>query len=143
MNCKEIEIWLYDYVEGRISDSRKTSIEKHLSTCNDCKMQLRVLKETLSVIEEQKTLTPADNIDSYVLDAILSNNERKTIRLNNFRWIQQIAAVILIAFSIGSGIFIGNNLYQPETYSSESNFWSNELYIENTGSIDIETILYE
>ncbi|MCG8700336.1 MAG: zf-HC2 domain-containing protein [Bacteroidales bacterium] len=143
MNCKEIEIWLYDYVEGRISDSQKSSIEKHLSTCNDCKMQLRVMKETLSVIEEQKALIPADDMDSLVLNTLLSNDDTKIIRLNTFRWIQQIAAVILIAFSIGSGIFIGNSLYQPTMYTSESNFWSNELYIENTGSLDIETILYE
>lgn len=143
MNCKEIEIKLYDYIQGSVSESQRASIANHIRTCNDCKMQLHVMEATYSVIDEQKSLTASDDMDSIVLNALAGADTPPTIYMETFRTIQKIAAIVIIAISIGVGILMGNNLYQPEQYSYESNFWSNELYIDNTGSFEVESIIYE
>ena len=46
ISCKEFQSFISEYIDGEISDSLKSGIEAHLSSCSHCSL---VLKSTLSL----------------------------------------------------------------------------------------------
>ena len=48
MNCKKIQEWiLTDYLDGEMSQDQKDVLEKHISSCSECKRFLFAAKETV------------------------------------------------------------------------------------------------
>ena len=49
MNCKSIVKELSNYLEEALEPSLKSSIEKHLENCEDCRMVVDTTKKTVQI----------------------------------------------------------------------------------------------
>jgi len=51
MNCNDINNLLYDYITGRLNDEVRENVDAHLKTCEMCKGDLAIMRETLPLID--------------------------------------------------------------------------------------------
>jgi len=51
MNCNDIDNLIYDYITGRLNDEERGNVDVHLKTCEICKGNLAIMRETLSLID--------------------------------------------------------------------------------------------
>jgi hypothetical protein len=51
MNCNDIESLLYDYVNEQLGNSDRDSMDLHLKSCEMCNGKLRMMEETLPLID--------------------------------------------------------------------------------------------
>jgi len=66
MNCKEIELRIFDYLEGQLSKQEVSQFEGHLTQCEACNRELKARKkllDTLQVIPQEKPLP--GHLDSF------------------------------------------------------------------------------
>jgi anti-sigma factor RsiW len=49
--CSTVLRLLVDYIEGRLSDVRRTSLEKHLARCPACVAYVNTYRSTVSILE--------------------------------------------------------------------------------------------
>lgn len=63
-NCHNLLDSLSDYVDGTISDSLCSEIEKHITSCEDCRIVVDTLKKTIylyhATVEEGAPEVPED-----------------------------------------------------------------------------------
>ncbi len=49
-SCSQIVALLVDYVEGRLSEARRTQLERHLAGCGSCAAALNTYRSTVSLL---------------------------------------------------------------------------------------------
>ena len=66
MNCEEIKILLYEYLDGELGERECTLVEEHLSDCSDCAKELSGLKNCLNDLGSLKNIEPPPDFLSQV-----------------------------------------------------------------------------
>lgn len=51
MNCDDVENVLYDYVTQRLDEAELKAVEDHLKTCEICKVTLKMMEETIPLLD--------------------------------------------------------------------------------------------
>jgi anti-sigma factor RsiW len=51
MSCQPHEDLLYDYVAQRLSDEERTALEAHLESCDVCRKNLELIRQTLPLLD--------------------------------------------------------------------------------------------
>lgn len=71
MNCEHVEALLYDYATNCLDALDRSSVDAHLKTCGNCRENLRLLQETLPVLDTwQPPQLPPDLADRIAKDAL-------------------------------------------------------------------------
>ena len=66
MNCNEYKDLLTAYLDNELSDEQKAGLEKHLQTCQSCKVELDEFRKLISITDEITLMEPEDKLwESY------------------------------------------------------------------------------
>lgn len=61
MDCEKIQELLTLYIEGEVTDEEKNRIELHLQQCSPCSIEMKQLKQTMSLLSEKEMVSlPTD-----------------------------------------------------------------------------------
>jgi hypothetical protein len=150
MNCKEIKENFIFYVEGSLNPAKSSQFQKHLEGCGECRSSYLFIKETLWVIEKEKTRDTNPYFSMKVVERLKIQSGPKQITWYfSFGKVYKPSLVFLLTgLAIYAGILIGGSFSQKFERNSSMDsrteqfqtvadaYFLNDLEIEN-----IETIL--
>ena len=63
MNCTRMESKILGYVDGRLKESERLEMEKHLSTCGACQLRVNEFRAVGSLLDEVPQIEPSPAFD--------------------------------------------------------------------------------
>ena len=59
MQCREIKQLIPEYIQGGLDGNIRNQVESHLSTCRDCREEIRLMEKTWQMLGEVESIEPA------------------------------------------------------------------------------------
>ena len=137
MKCKTLHNKLIFFLEGELPEKEMELVKKHLSECSTCASFAEEMKQTLGILETEKS--PAVNPFFYTrLKAKLENqeSEQKQVFWNQglIRILQPAIFSMLLLIGIYAGIKIGQpastKQYTATIMQNEEILYLNEMEVE-------------
>jgi len=66
MSCARMESKILGYVDGRLNESERLQMEKHLATCAPCQLRVNEFRAVTSLLDELPVIQPSAAFDSRV-----------------------------------------------------------------------------
>lgn len=66
MSCEKMETRLLGYVDGRLKESERLDVEKHLASCAPCTLRLNEFRTVSDLLGELPMIEPSDAFDTRV-----------------------------------------------------------------------------
>src|SRR5580693_61074 len=63
MSCRRMEKRILAYVDGRLKESERLEVEKHLSACGACRLRVNEFRAVTSLLEEVPQIEPSSAFD--------------------------------------------------------------------------------
>src|SRR5580658_8161325 len=63
MSCRRMENRILAYVDGRLKESERLEVEKHLSACGACRLRVNEFRAVTSLLEEVPQIEPSSAFD--------------------------------------------------------------------------------
>src|SRR5262249_34271742 len=63
MSCSRMETKILAYVDGRLKESERLDVEKHLATCAACKLRAAEFRAVHSLLDELPQIEPSEAFD--------------------------------------------------------------------------------
>jgi anti-sigma factor RsiW len=63
MSCSRMETRLLAYVDGRLKESERLDVEKHLASCAACKLRVTEFRAVNSLLDELPQIEPSEAFD--------------------------------------------------------------------------------
>lgn len=123
MECKQIEVLLIDYADGKLTPEQVQEVEKHLESCASCRKELentRFLMKELGSVEEE--LPPATLRERFLeeLEQAKAEEKQKTRSITIGLQPMRIAAsVALLICGFLAGMLTFNNSRQEALMAAE------------------------
>jgi anti-sigma factor RsiW len=113
MNCQLCQKESDKYREGKLSDDLRIQVEAHLQQCTECAESYRIQSIADSVINMEKSISPAINLTARIMDRI-ENLEVAGNKISKpfIRVLQPALIITSMAAAIFIGVLIGN-IYKP------------------------------
>ena len=136
MNCSKPYPDLIFYLEGTLDEVRIKEIESHLSECTVCSAFLISMKNSLTVIEEEKKVLSNPFFYTRLSVKLEAKSEKKFFKLKRF--IPALVAATLFAGGVITGINIAKVFSTPQ-YNSEVALTQERGYLDELDQEAIET----
>ena len=78
MSCSRMEKQILPYVDGRLKESEKLSVEKHLAECAACRMRVNEFRAVSSLIDELPQIEPSEAFDLRVHARVAAEPVKKS-----------------------------------------------------------------
>ncbi len=115
MECKKCHSKLMIYLEGGLEEQEQKDIARHLEACSDCHNFAEHLKTTLDIIQVEKQIKPDPFLYTRVMAKLEFGSKVLPTRLfPSFRWIQAVAAGLVLLLGVFGGIGLGKSLIVGE-----------------------------
>jgi len=140
MECKKIKEQLADFFEGDFEKNTNDKIEKHLSECSSCKIELDQIKSLYQLIDNTENSLPPEQLDNefynmlenqkkHIKPSLVVNEKAPTLWSRIFGvWevtpLIQLAAAIIILIT---GLFIGLNIRPLNNSSTDVSSMQEEI----------------
>ena len=63
MSCSRMESRILGYVDGRLKESERLEVEKHLETCAACKLRVNEFRAVTDLLDELPIIEPSEAFD--------------------------------------------------------------------------------
>ena len=63
MSCSRMENKILGYVDGRLKESERLEVEKHLATCAACRLRVNEFRAVSSLLDELPVIEPSPAFD--------------------------------------------------------------------------------
>lgn len=63
MSCSRMENKILGYVDGRLKESERLEVEKHLATCATCRLRVNEFRAVSSLLDELPVIEPSPAFD--------------------------------------------------------------------------------
>jgi|SRR5215469_3154807 len=63
MSCSRMENKILGYVDGRLKESERLEVEKHLATCSACRLRVDEFRAVNSLLDELPVIEPSPAFD--------------------------------------------------------------------------------
>ena len=146
MKCKYIHNNLIELIERTLPESETVEMFNHIDSCKECKDCYNYISTTYKAIE-----TAVPEVSPYfyskLRQKIESKGNIKAPSISIVRRLQPIAAVLVLAIGIGSGILIGKNLASSKIAASDSDrktmldAYASEYYLNDTSEENLKVLL--
>lgn len=108
MKCEEVDKLLSLYIDDMLDEDIKEDVTSHIDSCNRCREEFYGLKNTLELLKElpEKELPPGfqERLNSRLQVTEIEARPNR-MRKNITRGVIAIAATLVIAISIKSGVY--------------------------------------
>lgn len=146
MSCNRMKRWISDLLDGRLGETKKTVLEKHLSQCPSCRMYRGHLEKIRSSVREiEKTPISPQNRSEFsnrLKKQLLSiGEEKRPAAFSNRRWIYAPAAASLaVCLILVLVVFQPRSPSSDELYAFSIGGTLSELYGDISASLEVEEI---
>lgn len=126
MNCAQVRRLIPPFVDEELSGGERDGVSSHLASCPACRAELEALKADLGLLEQ----VVAPEVSPFLVTRVMAEIRHPAkaevgshafgVRLS--RLVGSLAAALVVAVSIGAGVFLGSGLAQasPETASDST-----------------------
>lgn len=138
MRCNKLNIDLFSYAEGTLSEEDTTAVEKHLEDCVACSSFVAEIRGVLAVMEAEKKVTENPFFFTRVEAKMLKPSKQPQLSL--VRLLPTMVAVLFFVGGVFAGINIGK-LYGPDAGASEKLVFETKQFIDDLGQEPIESLI--
>lgn len=119
MSCERMESRILGYVDGRLKESERLEVEKHLATCAPCRVRVEEFRAVSGLLDELPVIEPSPAFDTRVRALVAA----EPVKQNWWAWLHvsprvAFAASMLLLAAIWLGYF-----HRPQTPQLP---WSNQ-----------------
>ncbi|MBI5729789.1 MAG: zf-HC2 domain-containing protein [Ignavibacteriales bacterium] len=144
MNCRQIEELIFSKRLDELTPAEKSIIEKHISSCHDCKSIYESVQRAESVLVKMKIQQPILDNEEILVDSIMQKVNSKSSNQkyeNEFYFFEKLILFVSqksVRYALTAILFIMVSLYMFEEYSAVKNITQLENQLNNTAQV-IET----
>ena len=114
MSCERIGSRLLGYIDGRLKESEKREVEKHLATCSPCSMRVEEFRAVSGLLDELPVIEPSPEFDTRVHALVAA----EPVKQNWWAWLKvsprvAFAASMLLLAAIWVGHYRGDPGQSP------------------------------
>jgi anti-sigma factor RsiW len=66
MSCERIENRILSYIDGRLKESERQDVEKHLASCSACQLRVEEFRAVSGLLDELPVIEPSPAFDARV-----------------------------------------------------------------------------
>ena len=66
MSCERMESRILGYIDGRLKESERREVEKHLATCAPCRVRVEEFRAVSGLLDELPLIEPSPEFDTRV-----------------------------------------------------------------------------
>jgi anti-sigma factor RsiW len=78
MSCSRMERRILAYVDGRLKESERLDVEKHLAVCSVCKLRVSEFRAVSSLLDELPQIEPSEGFDLRVHALVAAEPVKKS-----------------------------------------------------------------
>ena len=114
MSCERMESRLLGYIDGRLKESEKREVEKHLTTCAPCCMRVEEFRAVSGLLDELPVIEPSPEFDARVHALVAA----EPVKQNWWAWLKvsprvAFAASMLLLAAMWLGHYRGDPGQSP------------------------------
>jgi len=132
MNCGQVRRLLPPFLDEELSGRVREQIASHLASCPACRTELEALKADIGLLEQVDTPEVTPFLATRVMAEIRQRGEPAPHGLA--RLVGSLAAALVVAVSIGAGVFFGFDLTQASTTVAANSTEAAVSYVESSAA---------
>ena len=132
MNCGQVKRLLPPFLDEELSGGVRERIISHLASCPTCRTELEALKADMGLLEQVGTPEVTPFLVTRVMAEI--RGQRRPVPRGFARLVGSLAAVLVVAVSIGAGVFFGSGLAQTSTSVAANSTEAAVSYVESSAA---------
>jgi anti-sigma factor RsiW len=109
MECKNVSLFMHEYLDGDIEAADEQKLRKHLQECEECSEHFRELKRTIAFIQSTSHVSAPTNFTEGVMKRLPVERKRAKAR----RWLQGhpllTAAAVFFVLMLGGALSSWSN----------------------------------
>lgn len=109
MECKNVSLFMHEYLDGDIEAADEQKLRKHLQECEECSEHFRELKRTIAFIQSTSHVSAPANFTEGVMNRLPVERKRAKAR----RWLQGhpllTAAAVFFVLMLGGALSSWSN----------------------------------
>lgn len=121
MKNKHVKKYLFDYLENKLSDQKKSDVKNHLEECKECISEFNLMNDLLNIINKNyyNEIEPDPYLPQKikVLDSESKNSKVEKSLFEKLKWSFAVAA---FSVAVYLGILMGTGLSSTATDYNES-----------------------
>ena len=99
MSCEKMESRILGYIDGRLKESERLDVEKHLAACSPCRLRVSEFRAVSGLLDELPTIEPSEAFNARVHALVAAEPVKQSwwAWLNFSPRIALVASMLLIA----------------------------------------------
>jgi len=130
MNCGQAKRLLPPFLDEELSGRVREIVSTHLASCPACRAELEALRTDVGLLEQVRTPEVSPFLVTRVMAEI--RERRRTAPQGFARLLRSLAAALMVAVSIGIGVWFGSGLAQTFTPVAENSTEAAVGYVESS-----------
>jgi anti-sigma factor RsiW len=96
MSCEKMESRIHAYVDGRLKESERLVVEKHLATCAPCHLRVEEFRAVSGLLDELPTIEPSPAFDARVRALVSA----EPVKADWWAWMRVSSRVVFVASAL-------------------------------------------
>ncbi len=132
MNCGQVRRLLPPFLDQELSGRAREQTASHLASCPTCRVELEALKVDMGLLEQ----VGSPEVSPFLVTRVMAEvRSRKRPAAQGFgRLVRSLAAALVVALSIGAGVFFGAGLAQSPTVLAANSTEAAVSYVESSAA---------
>jgi anti-sigma factor RsiW len=130
MNCGQVRRLLPPFLDEELSGGVREQVTSHLASCPACRTAFEALKADMGLLEQVGT----PEMNPFLVTRVMAEiRQRRHPAPQGFaRLVGTLAAALIVAVSIGAGVFFGSGLAQASTTVAANSTEAEVSYVESS-----------
>jgi anti-sigma factor RsiW len=130
MACGQVKRLLPPFTDEELSGRTREQVTSHLASCPACRAELEALRADMGLLERVRT----PEVSPYLVTRVMAEVRRRRLpEVRGFaRLVRSLAAAVIVAVSIGAGVFFGSGLAQTSTAVAANSTEAAVSYVESS-----------
>lgn len=96
MSCEKMESRILSYVDGRLKESEKLDVVKHLAACAPCRLRVEEFRAVSGLLDELPVIEPSPAFDARVHALVAA----EPVKQNWWAWLRVSPRVVFVASTL-------------------------------------------
>jgi anti-sigma factor RsiW len=132
MHCRQVRRLVPPYLDEELSGGVRDGVTHHLASCPACRSELEALKADVGLLEQVKTPEVTPFLVTRVMAEIRQKGRPVPRRFGQL--VGTVAAALVVAVSIGAGVFFGSGLAQSSSAVAANSTEAEISYVESSNA---------
>lgn len=111
MSCSRMENKILGYVDGRLKDSERLEVEKHLAACAACRLRVNEFRAVSGLLDELPMIEPSAAFDLRIHARVAA----EPVKQGWWAWLMPAPRVaVAAAMLVAAMVWVGTRHNQPQ-----------------------------